>query len=152
MTLTAIGEGQVSVSPITPPSRVVIIIPGIFGGSIRFFIASTLSVGEVDAEATEALSPLSWQVGPCPGVLPGFLSIQSFIFWIEVNALYSFLEKSRLATWQASSSALVNTPRALAPLPPPYPPAPWPGAGPRCSERTVATWRALMALAEATLR
>ncbi len=53
-------------------------------------------------------SRLSWRVGPCPGVLPGWRNIQSFICWSGDKRLYSALVYFLGSITQESSSALVK--------------------------------------------
>ena len=156
MALIAIRDGQVSVfrwRPLTaafpllrPHPDLSSSSPGSSGGASASSSRLRFPVEAVEVEATVVLSALSLRVGPCPGVLPGFRSIQSFIFWSGVNFLYSSLVYARLGILQASNSALVNKPWVLSPPPPPCPPAPRPGAEPRLRERTVATWRARKAV------
>ncbi len=83
MALTARGDGQFSIlrwrplmaafplfrpHPELPSSS-----PGSSMGASSASSRTRLPIEAVDVEATEALLLLSWQAGPCPGVLPGFL-------------------------------------------------------------------------------
>jgi hypothetical protein len=71
---------------------------------------------EVDAAATERA--VERRAGPVPGSLSLLRITRSFCFWTAVSLLYSSSEYSLSTTWQASSSALVNTPRPrLSPSP-----------------------------------
>ncbi len=99
----------------------------------------------VKVDATDALRSQSRLVGPVLGVLPGFLSCQSFCFWAGVSHLNSLSLQYLRVMWVCLSTSAWGTkplwhvslvccpyprPGWCERLPPPHPPQP-----------TEATWR-----------